>query len=156
MNATMPSEIIKHYPVMLDQILSIISPQRGGTFIDCTFGGGGYSKAILNFSNTKVIAIDRDKSTKVFAEDLVKKFPSRFSFVQDKFSNLKKIVKLNTKPRAVIFDLGLSSFQLQDDTRGFSFKSAGDLNMQMGINNYSAFDVVNTLDKKNFRGRERC
>ena len=61
MNATMSLEKIKHYPVMLNQVLSIISPQRGGTYIDCTFGGGGYSEAILKFSDTKIIAIDRDK-----------------------------------------------------------------------------------------------
>ena len=60
MNATMLLEKTKHYPVMLNQILSIISPQRGGTFVDCTFGGGGYSKAILKFPETKVIGIDRD------------------------------------------------------------------------------------------------
>ena len=61
MNATMSLDKIKHYPVMLNQVLSIISPQRGGTYIDSTFGGGGYSEAILNFSNTNVIALDRDK-----------------------------------------------------------------------------------------------
>ena len=61
MNATMSLDKTKHYPVMLDQILSIISPQHGGTFIDCTFGGGGYSEAILKYPQTKVFAIDRDK-----------------------------------------------------------------------------------------------
>ena len=63
MNATMSLEKIKHYPVMLNQVLIIISPQHGGTFIDCTFGGGGYSQAILKFPGTKVLAIDRDKLT---------------------------------------------------------------------------------------------
>ena len=80
---------------MLDQILSIISPQHGGTFIDCTFGGGGYSQAILEYPNTKVFAIDRDKLVKKYASDLVKKFPKRFCFYQDKFSNLNNIIKLN-------------------------------------------------------------
>ena len=64
MNATMSLEKIKHYPVMLNQVLSIISPQHGGTFIDCTFGGGGYSQAILKYPGTKVLAIDRDQSTR--------------------------------------------------------------------------------------------
>ena len=63
MNATMSLEKTKHYPVMLNQVLSIISPQHGGTFIDCTFGGGGYSRAILKFTDTKVFAFDRDKLT---------------------------------------------------------------------------------------------
>ena len=75
MNATMSLDQKKHYPVMLDQILSIISPQHGGTFIDCTFGGGGYSEAILKYSDTKVFAIDRDKLTQKFANDLKTKFP---------------------------------------------------------------------------------
>jgi len=149
MNATMPLEKTKHYPVMLDQILSIISPQHGGIFVDCTFGGGGYSKAILKYPDTKVFAIDRDESTLKNADLLIKKFPKRFNFFRDRFSNLKKIVKINLKPKAIIFDLGLSSLQLEDPQRGFSFKSKDSLNMQMGINEYSAYDVVNTLDKKN-------
>ncbi len=149
MNATMLLEKTKHHPVMLDQVLSIISPQHGGTFIDCTFGGGGYSQAILKYPGTKVLAVDRDKLTQQYANILAKKFPKRFSFFQNKFSNLNKIIKLNLNPRAIIFDLGLSSFQLSDNQRGFSFKSKGLLSMQMGINKYSAYDVVNALDKKN-------
>jgi len=148
MNATMSLENTKHYPVMLNQVLSIISPQHGGTFIDCTFGGGGYSHAILKYPNTKVFAIDRDKLAQQYANILLKKFPKRFSFFQDKFSNLNKIIKSDSNPRAVIFDLGLSSFQLSDHQRGFSFKSKGFLSMQMGINKYSAYDVINTLDKQ--------
>jgi 16S rRNA (cytosine1402-N4)-methyltransferase len=149
MNATMSLEATKHYPVMLDQVLSIISPQHGGTFIDCTFGGGGYSQAILKYPDTKVFAIDRDELTQKNANLLIKKFPKRFNFFRNKFSNLKEIIKINLKPKAIIFDLGLSSLQLDDLQRGFSFKSRDSLNMQMGINEYSAYDVVNTLDKKN-------
>jgi len=148
MNATMSLEKTKHYPVMLNQILSIISPQHGGTFVDCTFGGGGYSEAILKFPKTKVIAIDRDKLTYKYADVLLKKFPRRFNFFQEKFSNISKIVQENLKPRAIIFDLGLSSYQLSDEERGFSFESKNFLNMEMGINKYSAYDVVNTLDKE--------
>jgi len=148
MNATMSLEQKEHYPVMLNQILSIISPQHGGTFIDCTFGGGGYSQAILRFPQTKVIAVDRDKSVLKYAESLGKKFPNRFSFFQERFSNLKKILNEDTNPRAVIFDLGLSSYQIRDEKRGFSFQSNKLLNMQMGINEHSAYDVINNLDKK--------
>jgi len=148
MNATMSLEKAKHYPVMLNQILSIISPQHGGTFIDCTFGGGGYSQAILKFPHTKVLAIDRDKLTQKYANFLAKKFPKRFNFFQEKFSNLDKIAQQKLNPRAIIFDLGLSSFQLADKKRGFSFKSKNFLNMEMGINEYSTYDVINTLDKE--------
>jgi len=148
MNATMSLEKTKHYPVMLNQVLSIISPQHGGTFIDCTFGGGGYSRAILEFPNTKVIAIDRDKLTEEYANDLIKKFPKRFNFFRDKFSNLYKFAKKDLNPKAIIFDLGLSSFQLADQERGFSFESENNLNMEMGINKYSAYDVINSFDKE--------
>ena len=144
----MSLEKMKHYPVMLNQVISIISPQHGGTFIDCTFGGGGYSQAILKFPKTKVLAIDRDKLTQKYANFLLKKFPKRFNFFQEKFSNLDKVVQQNLKPRAIIFDLGLSSFQLSDKERGFSFKSKNFLNMEMGINEYSTYDVINVLDKE--------
>ena len=148
MNATMSLEKTQHYPVMLNQVLSIISPQHGGTFIDCTFGGGGYSKAILKYPNTKVLAIDRDSIVKQYADELKKRFPGRFNFFQDKFSNIDKIIQANENPKSIIFDLGLSSFQLSDDKRGFSFKSKNSLNMQMGLNKYTAYDVVNFLDKE--------
>jgi len=147
MNATMSLEKTKHHPVMLKQVLSIISPQHGGTFIDCTFGGGGYSQEILKFPGTKVIAIDRDQLTQKYANTLLKKFPKRFNFFREKFSNLNKVVEQNLKPKAIIFDLGLSSFQLSDKSRGFSFTSKNFLNMEMGINKHSAYNVINTLDK---------
>jgi len=148
MNATMSLEKTKHHPVMLNHVLSIISPQHGGTYIDCTFGGGGYSQAILKFPKTKVFAIDRDKLTQKYASSLEKKFPKRFNFIQEKFSNLGQVVKQNLNPRAIIFDLGLSSFQLSDKERGFSFESKNLLNMEMGINKYSAYNVINYLDKE--------
>ena len=73
MNATILSENKKHFPVLLKEIISIISPQYGGTFLDCTFGQGGYSKKILEFKNTKVIAVDRDKDTLKVAKRIEKK-----------------------------------------------------------------------------------
>ena len=148
MNATMSLDKTKHIPVMLNQVLSIISPQRGGTYIDCTFGGGGYSEAILKFSNTEVIAFDRDKLSENHANTLLMKFPKRLNFFREKFSNLNKLVKKKLKPQAIIFDLGLSSFQLSDKERGFSFESEKFLNMEMGINDCSAYDVINSLDKE--------
>ena len=70
MNATILPNSEKHYPVLLNEILSIISPQNGGTFIDCTFGQGGYSKAFLKFNNTNVIALDRDPDCKIIAQKI--------------------------------------------------------------------------------------
>ncbi len=148
MNATMSLDKTKHNPVMLDQLLSIISPQHGGTYIDCTFGGGGYSQAILKFPDTKVLALDRDKITRKYANILEKKFPKRFNFFQEKFSNLNKVTSPDLNPKAVIFDLGLSSFQLSDKERGFTFKSKNFLSMEMGINKYTAYNVINSLDKR--------
>ena len=84
MNATMTLENAKHCPVMLNQILSIISPQHGGTFIDCTFGGGGYSQAILKFPDTKVLALDRDKLTQKYANSLKKKISKKIQFFSRK------------------------------------------------------------------------
>ena len=84
---------------------------------------------------------------KKYANILQKKFPKRFNFFQEKFSNLSKVVQQYQNPKAIIFDLGLSSFQISDQERGFSFNSKNLLNMEMGINEYSTYDVINTLDK---------
>ena len=132
---------------MLKKILSIITPQHGGTFIDCTFGAGGYSEAILKYPNTKVIAIDRDKKVKKYSEKIKKKYSERFVFFQKKFSDLEKLIKPETQPKAIIFDLGFSSLQLADETRGFSFKSKGPLDMRMGFNNFMAQEAINKLKK---------
>ena len=78
MDATIVPKMQKHYPVLLKEIISVISPQHGGTFIDCTFGQGGYSKKILDFKNTKVIAIDRDFKTKEIADKFLNKFKRFF------------------------------------------------------------------------------
>jgi len=138
-----------HFPVMLNEIIEISSPFLGGKFIDCTFGGGGYSKEILKFSNTFVHAIDRDRKASVFAKKLKKEFPKRFEFHQIKFSELDKISGENVD--TIIFDLGISSIQLEDLDRGFSFKSNEKLDMTMGINEFSALDVINNLNEKDLK-----
>tara|TARA_B100001996_G_scaffold227569_1_gene175279 strand:- start:8388 stop:9404 length:1017 start_codon:yes stop_codon:yes gene_type:complete len=147
MNATMSLDV-KHYPVMLNQILSILTPQHGGTFLDCTFGAGGYSSAILGYPNTKVVAIDRDKNVSSLAEQIKKKFPKRFKFINDKFSNLDQIKDLKIKPQGIIFDLGFSTHQMKDYTRGFSFDSPAPLDMRMGKNATSALDVINNFTEE--------
>ena len=136
----------KHYPVLLSEVISVITPQRGGTFIDCTFGQGGYSKKILSFKDTRVIALDRDIESKKKADLIKDKFPERFIFKNKKFSQLNDIKLKHENIRGVIFDLGYSYTQIKDPTKGLSFNSTGNLNMQMGINDFSAQDVVNKLD----------
>ena len=136
----------KHYPVLLSEVISVITPQRGGTFIDCTFGQGGYSKKILSFKDTRVIALDRDIESKKKADLIKDKFPERFIFKNKKFSQLNDIKLRYENIKGVIFDLGYSYTQIKDPTKGLSFNSTGNLNMQMGINDFSAQDVINKLD----------
>jgi 16S rRNA (cytosine1402-N4)-methyltransferase len=138
----------KHYPVLLKEIISIISPQYGGTFIDCTFGQGGYSKKILEFEDTKVIALDRDIESEEIAGSLRNKFEDRFLFKNIKFSQLNNLKLKNENVKGIIFDLGYSYVQIKDPKKGLSFESKGKLNMQMGLNNYSAEDAINKLDEK--------
>ena len=148
MEATIVSEVQRHYPVLLKEIISIITPQYGGTFIDCTFGQGGYSNKILEFENTKVIALDRDIESEVKANQLKDKFEDRFLFKNIKFSQLNNLKLKNENIKGVVFDLGYSYTQIKDPKKGLSFQSKGNLNMQMGLNNYSAEDVINKLDEK--------
>ena len=138
----------KHYPVLLNEIISIITPQHGGTFIDCTFGQGGYTKKILSYDNTQVIALDRDKKSKSLADKLKEKYKGRFIFKNQRFSKLNNLKLKNKYIRGIIFDLGFSYTQIKDETKGLSFHSSGELNMRMGINDFSAKDVINKLDKK--------
>jgi 16S rRNA (cytosine1402-N4)-methyltransferase len=148
MDATIVLKVQKHYPVLLKEIISIISPQYGGTFIDCTFGQGGYSKKILEFKNTRVIALDRDIESKKNANQVKEKFEDRFIFKNIKFSQLNNLKLKNEDIRGVIFDLGYSYTQIKDPKKGLSFQSSGNLNMQMGLNDYSAEDAINKLNEK--------
>ena len=148
MEATMVSDAPKHYPVLLNEIISIITPHCGGTFIDCTFGQGGYTKKILSFKNTKVIAIDRDIESKYLADKISKKFQERFYFKNKKFSQLNDLKLKKEKIKGVIFDLGFSYTQIKDSSKGLSFNSKGDLNMKMGLNDFSAKEVINKLELK--------
>ena len=148
MEATIVPKVQKHYPVLLKEIISIITPQYGGTFIDCTFGQGGYSKKILEFENTKVIALDRDIESEKKANQIKENFGDRFVFKNIKFSQLNNLKLKHEEVKGVIFDLGYSYTQIKDPKKGLSFESVGSLNMQMGLNNYSAEDAVNKLDEK--------
>ena len=149
MNNQTTSLEFSHLPVMLNEVLKISSPSSKKNFIDCTFGGGGYSKEILKFSKTSVQAIDRDKKVLPFAKKLEIQYPNRFKFYQIKFSQLDTITK--DLVDVIIFDLGLSSIQLDDLDRGFSFKSNKKLNMTMGLNKITALDVVNNLSELNLK-----
>ena len=142
----------KHFPVMLDEvILACNLTKKNHLIIDCTFGGGGYSQELLKFSNVRVIALDRDRSALKRAKAIKTKSLNQFTFYNEKFSNLDRILKNKNKPDVIIFDLGLSTFQLQDYSRGFSFNSKDKIDMQMGLTDVSAEEVINTLDENNLK-----
>ena len=145
MNNHTSSLDLSHFPVMLSEVIKITSPLKGGIYIDCTFGGGGYSKQLLKFSKTIVKGLDRDNKVKKLGKELEQKFPKRFKFYQTTFSQLENVTK--DLVDAVIFDLGLSSIQLNDLERGFSFKSNENLDMSMGLNEISALEVINNLSE---------
>ena len=145
MNATINLE--KHFPVLLNELVSIISPLYGGTFIDCTFGSGGYSKKILEDTSNNILALDRDSSVKNTAAQFQIKYNKRFKFYNLKFSEINKINKKNIK--GIIFDLGYSLNQILDLNRGLSFKSIGKLDMRMGLNEFSCEDVITKMSQQN-------
>ena len=148
MSATIKLEK-KHYPVLLNELISIISPLYGGTFIDCTFGQGGYSKKILENNLNSIIALDRDPEVKKISDDYKKKYLNRFEFQNIKFSDILKLEKKISNLRGIIFDLGYSINQIKDKSKGLSFNSISKLNMQMGLNNISADEVINKMPQKN-------
>ena len=147
MNATVKLEK-KHFPVLLKELTSIISPLYSGTFIDCTFGQGGYTNQILQDKKNKVIALDRDKKTFINAQKFKEKFNDSFEYKNIKFREINTLNLKNENLKAVIFDLGYSTNQILDSEKGLSFNSKGKLNMKMGLNEYSAHEVVNKLNVK--------
>ena len=141
-----------HVPVMLNEVLSFIPKKKNINLIDATFGGGGYSKAILkNFNIKNLIAIDRDPISKIFYDELRKDFDNIELFNQ-KFSKLDELLKnsehFKEKYDVIIFDLGVSSNQIDNPERGFSFQQDGPLDMKMGSSNLNAFEVINSFDEK--------
>ena len=148
MEATIVQDKTKHYPVLLKEIISIISPQYGGTFIDCTFGQGGYTREILKNKDNKVIGFDRDSESFKVAKKIEKEFPDRFIFKNLNFSKLENLKLRNENIRGVLFDLGYSLTQIKDPKKGLSFNYSGSLDMRMGLNEFSAKEAINKLDGK--------
>ncbi len=134
-----------HIPVMLKETLDLLEPKDGETYVDCTFGAGGHTRAILKCANCRVISIDRDPQVKLLAEELKKEFGDRFIFVQDQFSNLDSILETLgiEKVNGIIMDLGFSSMQVDTPRRGFSFQADGPLDMRMSGDGITAEDFVN-------------
>ena len=118
MEATTVLDNVKHYPVLLKEIISVITPQRGGTFIDCTLGNGGYTKEILKIKNTKIIGLDRDINTEIIGKKIQEKYPDRFMFKNIKFSKLNNLKLKNENIKGILFDLGYSYSQIKDPKKG--------------------------------------
>jgi 16S rRNA (cytosine1402-N4)-methyltransferase len=134
----------RHIPVLGREAVEMLAPRNGGIYVDATFGAGGYSRAILNIPGTRVLGIDRDRSAIAGGFDLVDRSDGRLTLVEDRFSNLAKICTANGfgAVDGVVMDVGVSSMQLDEAGRGFSFRLDGPLDMRMGQTGPTAADVV--------------
>ncbi|MEO6394386.1 MAG: 16S rRNA (cytosine(1402)-N(4))-methyltransferase RsmH [Devosia sp.] len=140
-----PSEhIAPHVPVLLDEVLAALSPLQGARILDGTFGAGGYSRALLE-AGASVIALDRDPAVRAFADAVGSQYPSRFSFVEGTFAELDELA--GGPVDGVVLDIGVSSMQLDQAERGFSFMREGPLDMRMASEGDSAADLVNSLEE---------
>jgi 16S rRNA (cytosine1402-N4)-methyltransferase len=140
----------RHVPVLLPETLQALAPQDGETYIDGTFGAGGYAAAILSVvPNARVLAIDRDQQAIVAGQDLAQRYPDRLILRQDLFGRLDRIAEEMglRQVDGVVLDVGVSSMQIDDPARGFSFQRDGPLDMRMARQGATAADFVNTADE---------
>lgn len=140
----------RHIPVMLSEVLQALQPKSGEIIIDGTFGAGGYSKAVLQQADCKIIAIDRDEAAFRLSGELADDYPGRLMAVIGRFSEMEAIAASEgfTAVDGVMLDLGVSSMQLDEPDRGFSFAKDGPLDMRMGEEGPTASDIVNTLSEE--------
>jgi len=140
------SVIKPHKPVMLNEVLKFLEPKDNEVYVDCTFGAGGYTTKILESANCKVIGLDRDTTVKKYADKIKEEFAKRFEFINCLFGDADKFLK--EKVDGIILDLGVSSMQLDQTERGFSFNKDAALDMRMGSSELTAFDIVNSYSEK--------
>ena len=140
----------RHIPVMLSEVIDALEPKDGKHFIDGTFGAGGYTRGLLESARCSVLAIDRDPGAARFARVLESDFPGRLKFVLGRYAEMREIAEREgiAAVDGVTLDLGVSSMQLDEPERGFSFIQAGPLNMRMGGEGPTASDLVNTLPER--------
>ncbi|MCK0198213.1 16S rRNA (cytosine(1402)-N(4))-methyltransferase RsmH [Ancylobacter sp. 6x-1] len=137
----------RHLPVMLREVVAHLAPKDDATYVDGTFGAGGYSRAILEAARCRVIGIDRDPTAIAGAGGLVLAWPERLVVVEDEFAHLDQVAAMQGAPQVdgVVLDIGVSSMQLDQGERGFSFRREGPLDMRMARSGLSAADLVNAL-----------
>ncbi|HSC17480.1 MAG TPA: 16S rRNA (cytosine(1402)-N(4))-methyltransferase RsmH [Rhizomicrobium sp.] len=138
-----------HTPVMLDAVVEAIEPQDGGRYIDGTFGGGGYTRALLEKAKCRVLAIDRDPEALARGAELAADYAGRLMLAQANFSEMDSLLAKtdDTHADGVMLDLGISSYQVDAPERGFSFREDGPLDMRMSKSGPSAADLVNAADE---------
>lgn len=138
-----------HIPVLLDEVLEVLAPKDGGIYVDGTFGLGGYSRAILESADCRVLGIDRDPDAVARGADLAARFPGRLTLRQARFGDMAEVARADgiDQVDGVALDLGVSSPQLDQAERGFSFRAEGPLDMRMERAGRSAADLVNTLSE---------
>lgn len=142
----MPEIGQKHIPVMLQEVLTALKPQKGEVYVDATFGNGGYTKAILETADCKVIALDRDPTVKIRVNEFKNMYGDRFEFRAGQFGDFADLVP--ERINGAVFDIGVSSMQLDEAERGFSFSKEGALDMRMSQDGISAKDIVNSYDEE--------
>ncbi len=139
-----------HIPVLGRPALDFLNVRDGGVYIDGTFGAGGYTRAILGAADCKVIGIDRDQTAIALGADLVEQAQGRLTLVEDRFSNLDNVARDcgHETVDGIVLDVGVSSMQLDQPGRGFSFRADGPLDMRMSGEGASAADVVNAASER--------
>ena len=140
---------IAHTPVLLEETIKALSIKNEEFYIDATFGVGGYSKAILEEKKCKVLGVDRDPEAADIAESIKTEFNNRFFFQNAKFSQIEELLKpfKIKKVAGIVFDLGVSSPQLDQENRGFSFKLNGPLDMRMSKEGPTAEEFINKVEE---------
>jgi 16S rRNA (cytosine1402-N4)-methyltransferase len=146
---TEPAARPRHIPVLGREELASLQPREGGIYVDATFGAGGYSRAILETPQTRVIGIDRDRTAILGGFELVDRSNGRLTLIEDRFSNLAEVCSAQgvSSVDGVVMDIGVSSMQLDEAGRGFSFRSDGPLDMRMGQEGPTAADVIATASE---------